>query len=200
MKRNISGEIFHRLTVTGDDGGVRVTCLCICGNHVDVLRSNLRRGNTRSCGCLHRESSAARAAVRNLRHGMTNTRVWRIWDGIVDRTTRPRACGYPEYGAVGIGIHPQWLVFENFYRDIGAPPTDRHSLDRIKNHRGYVPGNVRWATAAEQARNRRNNRFVMVNGERMCLAEAARACGISKATASRRLARGEWIEVEEIDG
>jgi len=195
MKQDMSGEIFHRLTVVADGGGARVLCACQCGGRVDVLRSNLRRGNTRSCGCLHRERAAERAAVRNLRHGMTNTRIWGIWDGVVDRTSRPGTCHYADYGARGIRLHPEWLIFENFYRDVGAPPSDLHSIDRIDNNRGYEPGNVRWATAAEQARNRRSNRFVMIAGKRMCLAEAARVVGISKSTASRLLQRGEWAEV-----
>jgi hypothetical protein len=70
------------------------------------------------------------------------------------RCLNPDDPAWKYYGGRGITICEQWLQFENFYRDMGDPP-ERMSIDRNDNDRGYEPGNCRWATAAEQAKNRR---------------------------------------------
>jgi hypothetical protein len=132
---------------------------------------------------------------RNLKHGMYGTKVYETWNGIVDRTTRPSCHRYADYGAKGITIHPEWLDFEAFYRDVGDPPSPRHSIDRIKNEKGYEPGNVRWATKKEQAMNRRTTKFVEVNGQVMSLSDAAVVLGVDKSTTSAWLKSGKLRQV-----
>jgi hypothetical protein len=127
----------------------------------------------------------------NLRHGKTNTKLWRTWKGIVERTTVQTSSHYSRYGGAGIGIHQEWLVFETFASYIGEPPSSKHSVDRINNSIGYFPGNVRWATAKEQALNRSTNIFVNLNGVMVVLSEAARILGVSKSTTSRWYASGK---------
>lgn len=166
-------------------------CVCECGNVSVVLSANLRKGNSTSCGCLRQKKCSIRMLGLNLRHGETDTKLWKTWKGVVERTTNPASSHYLRYGGAGIGIHPDWLVYENFALDIGKPPTPLHSIDRINNSKGYEPGNVRWATAMEQAANRRTNVYILLNGERMILAQAARALGISKSSASRWLTQGK---------
>lgn len=193
--KSMLGEQYGLLEVVGDDGREKVSCRCQCGNVIDVFRGNLRRGNTKACGCTRRKTCADRMSKLNLQHGMYGTKIYNIWDGIVDRTTRTWSHRYAEYGAQGIGIHPDWLVFENFYAYVGDPPSPKHSIDRLKNERGYEPGNVRWATAKEQSMNRRTTKFVQVNGQVLSLTDAAVVLGVSKCTTSRWLKEGKLEQV-----
>jgi hypothetical protein len=190
------GEKFGKLTVKSllderKHGQKVYACVCDCGNKSIVLGANLRKGNSTSCGCLRKKSCSIRMSGLNLQHGQTDTKLWRTWKGIVERTTCVTSSHYARYGGRGIGIHPNWLIYENFALDIGQPPTLNHSIDRIDNNKGYEPGNVRWATAKEQASNRRTNVYVFINGEKMILSEAAKVLNISKSSASRWLAQGK---------
>jgi hypothetical protein len=92
--------------------------------------------------------------ARYSRHGMSGTREYRIWAGMIQRCTNPNSMSYDDYGGRGITVCQDWLRFENFYRDMGDAPFKR-SLDRINNDLGYYPDNCRWSTATVQASNRR---------------------------------------------
>lgn len=190
------GNRFGFLTVLSEAGTDRYRqkkylCKCDCGMETLVLSGNLKKGNSTSCGCKRASSCSARMKVLNLRHDMTDTKLWRTWKAVVERTTVVSSNHYKRYGGSGISLHPEWLVFENFAAHVGEPPSADHSIDRINNSLGYFPGNVRWATAKEQAANRKTNIKVDVNGKSMILSEAAIVLGISKSTASRWYASGK---------
>jgi len=98
---------------------------------------------------------------------------------------------YPKWGGAGITIHQEWIdSFEAFYRDVGPRPPGT-SIDRINPEFGYHPGNVRWATPVEQARNRRDIVVVDTPHGRMPLVEYAEIVGITKGAAHMRLKRGK---------
>jgi len=166
-------------------------CQCDCGNTVVVASNNLKKGNSKSCGCVRKESCSKRMSKLNFRHGETNTKLWRTWKGILDRTTCVYHSHYKKYGGNGIGIYEEWKIYENFAKYIGHPPSQNHSIDRIDNTKGYEPRNIRWATAKEQAHNRSTNIRVSVNGEIMILSDAAKKLNISKSTASRWFKSGK---------
>lgn len=187
------GQKFGRLIVISPDdpfvrsNGVKLSrsrCLCVCGKYTIVQNSNLRSGTTKSCGCLKRDTAS------NKTHGRSKTRAHRIWCNMKDRCYREKNPAYKNYGARGIKVYDKWKnSFEKFIADVGEPPPG-HSMERINNDLGYFPGNVRWATPAEQALNTRRNTFVEWQGNRMTLGEAIKKSGVSRAAVMHRLARG----------
>jgi len=147
--------------------------------------------------------STANPVVRD-RHGECNpcfrhgdapkkgvSREYRIWAGMKTRCTNPRQSHWELYGGRGITVCDRWLSsFEAFLADVGRAPSPRHTLDRIDNDGNYEPGNVRWATAAEQVRNSRAVKLVTVSGRTVHLAEAARMLGIHRTLLTKRIAAG----------
>jgi hypothetical protein len=110
------------------------------------------RGLTRSCGCLRREASRG----RKIRHGRYRTPEYVSWASAKQRCHNPKYAAFHLYGGRGIRMSDEWRAdFAAFLAHIGPRPTKAHSLDRIDTDGNYEPGNVRWATAEEQANNRR---------------------------------------------
>lgn len=185
-RENLVGKTYGRLTVLEWLGDSRWQCVCQCGNTTSVLTANLKRGNTSSCGCVRNIKSS----LRNTTHGLSRTIAYKTWISVRRRCREVNHPSYAAYGGRGIDIHQPWYEsVEQFVKDVGQPPTDAHTLDRIDNSRGYEPGNVRWATPLEQANNKTNNVWVVYQGERYTISQLARKvaeeCGIS----SRRFLR-----------
>jgi hypothetical protein len=195
---NLTGLRFGRLVVveygTGDDFG-RWRCVCDCGTERLVYGRPLRKGMTRSCGCLSRESSKAKATHGHSRRYRV-TPEYKTWCGIIRRCENPNEISYPRYGGIGVTICEEWRnSFAAFLRDVGQRPSTRHSIDRWPNTEGnYEPGNCRWATTRDQARNKRNTRYIEAFGERLVLADAADRYGIRLGTLWARLKRGWGVE------
>ena len=180
------GRRFGRLVVIGKAGQGKWKCQCDCGNVSIVFGSNLRRGNTRSCGCLKRDTKS------RFRHGKSYEPVHWVWATMLQRCTNPKNGKFPRYGGRGITVCDRWLTFENFLTDMGEPPPGDFSIERKDNHKGYSPDNCKWATRKEQARNKRNNRFVTYKGETLCVAEWAERKGLKIPTLWTRLFKWNW--------
>ncbi len=201
MKIDLTGMVFERLTVLSfagsraSNGHLLWNCRCCCGSEVVVVGKQLRRGQTKSCGCLMIE----RTRAANRRHGMKGTRIYRIWNGMMNRCLNVNdKRSYPRYGGAGITVCERWRIFANFYADMGEPPTVDHSLDRYPNYRGnYEPGNCRWATSKEQGRNRKDNVRVTIDGETRVVAEWAEVSGVSRLRIAERL-NGGWEPREAV--
>ena len=133
-------------------------------------------------------------AKHNITHGMRNTKEYNTLSGMIQRCTSPGNPAYHNYGGRGIAICPEWREsFVAFAQYVGEPPSNSHSLDRWPNRDGnYEPGNVRWATAKEQGRNRRGLIEIDYLGRRMCLAEAAEISGITYGTLHSRICKHGW--------
>jgi hypothetical protein len=148
----MEGRRFIRLVVVGiarrnRHGQIHYRCKCDCGAEVEVLGESLRNGRTGSCGCYHRDIATL--------HGQWNSPEYSIWAGMRERCSNPNSRAYRWYGALGVAVHPRWEDFTTFFKDMGERPTRKHSIDRINPFGDYEPGNCRWATPTEQARNKR---------------------------------------------
>lgn len=126
------------------------------------------------------------------RHGLSQTPEYQVWRNMLRRCEDPTDPSYDDYGHRGITVCEQWHDVAAFVADMGPRPSDKHSIDRIDNDRGYEPGNCRWATWSEQMRNKRprthckrGHELNEVNarvwrGERYC-----RVCDRQRAAAKR---------------
>lgn len=93
-----------------------------------------------------------------------------------------------------VNVCERWRVFDNFLADMGPRPSKSHSLDRYPDRRGdYKPGNVRWATRIQQARNTTKSRELTYDGKTFTVAEWAERLGISAHTIRVRLHRGKDV-------
>lgn len=183
------GDVYGRLTVVGREGSAAV-CQCSCGTMKMIAAGSLRQKLTKSCGCLRREVGG-----RDPTHGMSGTPEYAAWQNLIQRCENPNHVDYANYGGRGIHVHPLWKNnFELFFAEVGSRPSPKHSIDRINNSLGYVPGNLRWATATQQLRNRRTNRMLTFRGRTQCLVAWAEEIGISKRTLHQRLASGMPVE------
>jgi len=174
--RSYVGGRFGLLIVEGPAPGsrTRASCRCRCGAACVVRIACLVSGGAgavRACPKCRRRDG--RRALENAR-----------------RRVRTRA------NYAGLEIDAELVANRVALFDlIGPRPSPAHSLDRIDNSRGYVPGNLRWATAREQNRNRRGTRRVEIDGQIIAAIELAERNGIPATTFHSRLRRG-WSALE----
>lgn len=199
----LQGQRFGRLVVTGQGAPYQCPstkwryatsiCLCDCGQVKTVRDTALKFGHTRSCGCLYREAMRTQNVVHgHLANGKTS-KTWLSWRLMRARCFNPTCKDFRNYGGRGITVCKRWELFSNFLADLGEQPRGL-SLDRINNDGNYEPGNCRWATRAQQARNTRRNRVFTVRGITACMTDLCVSFHISQPTVWRRIERGWPIE------
>lgn len=186
--------VYIREAISGEGWQRRIVTRCDCGIVSELSAENVVSGNTKSCGCLHRERASLRLKIRKTTHGMTGTPEFVSWTCAINRCHNPKDEHYPNYGARGIVVCERWREsFENFYADMGTRPQGM-TLDRFPDVNGpYSPENCRWATNVEQSNNKRNNRYVTRDGRTQTIAQWAREFGIYDSLVSKRRAAG-WPE------
>lgn len=178
-RNDITGQRFGNLVALDYVSRSKWLCRCDCGKETIVFLANLLRSNTKSCGCMRNAASSKRNRI----HGLYGTKVYRCWCSIKKRCNNPHDPSYPQYGGAGITMHAEWAANPKVFFDyIGHAPSEKHSIDRIDNTKGYIPGNIRWADSYQQANNKTSNRVLYFRGERYTLAQLARKiaqeCGI----------------------
>ena len=195
---DLSGMRFGKLiavSLTFKHGRRQWVCVCDCGGEAICEPGNLRGGNSKSCGCVKRESIRAIGfASRKHGHkanGNRATSEYQAWAAMKHRCSNPANVAWKNYGGRGIYVCERWRnSFEDFFADMGYRPDKQYDLDRINNNGNYEPGNVRWATRAQNVRNQRSNFLIEINGVSKCGAEWAEIAGRERHTIINRYKRG----------
>jgi hypothetical protein len=130
-------------------------------------------------------------------HGRSKTKEYRVWIGMKKRCEDPKSEGYKDYGGRGIFIVPRWQSFENFYEDMGMCPP-KMTIERLDNNGPYSPENCEWRSYQAQARNKRTNRIITVNGQSRTLAEWTDITGLTRETIRNRIDCYGWSEEEAL--
>lgn len=189
---DLTGERFGRLVVVGlayraAPGRYYWDCTCTCGKLTVVAGMHLRSGNTTSCGCRKAETRTE-LHVRSRVHGQYGNATHRSWAAMLNRCRNPKSQDYADYGGRGIRVCARWLKFPNFVADMGPRPVGR-TLERADVNGNYERSNCYWATPAQQARNKRNNRWITYAGEKRTLTEWAARAGKPASWLHKRLQR-----------
>jgi hypothetical protein len=195
----LTGSKFNRLTFiskqpTNRNNHAIGIFKCDCGNTCELRLTRVVNGVTKSCGCLKKES-AKTMGKSNITHGMKKTSEYRIWAGIKSRCYNPKTSQYKNYGAIGRVMSEEWKnSFVAFLRDMGKRPSNKHSVERIDNSKGYSKENCRWATSKEQTRNTNYNVNLEYNGKTKTIVDWSIDLKINQSTIRERLKSGKSIE------
>lgn len=196
-QRDISKQTFNKLTAVNfeyRDDKMRHywRFRCECGRELIIRKGSVTSGNTKMC----KECANIQLSKNKTTHGMSKTRIYKEWAGMIQRCTNPKNTSYERYGAKGVTVCDEWLDdFMNFYNWAMANGyRDDLTIDRIDNEKGYSPDNCRWATEKEQAYNKKSNRNLTYKGKTMTMAEWAKVIGISSSSLFGRMKRGWSVE------
>lgn len=190
----VTGEPIRCTTPSDAKPRWRVTVRCRCGKESFILCLSLRNGDSTSCGCKNQERW--RAYVTS--HGLSRSKIYSVFQSMKQRCYYQASTKYHLYGGRGILICDEWLNdFTAFVRWAMANGwNDKLEVDRIDNDGPYSPENCRLATRGEQCRNKRDNVFFEMFGERKCAADWGDdpRCAVSRSTFESRLQYGWSFE------
>ena len=197
---DLTGLKFGRLTVlerADNDINERVQylCRCWCGEKIIIRGTSIKNGHTKSCGCLNKDIITKHGHAKNNKR----SKIYRTWQNIKTRCNNPKDKAYKYYGGKGVTVCDRWLDkkngFNNFFRDMGLPPTQKHQIDRIDNNKlknGYSPENCRWILSKENNRNRRNSLYVVYNNNKIPVIELAKKYKIPYDVLYQRIFNYKW--------
>lgn len=178
---DLTGQQFGRLTVlarAGFDGKTLWRCSCECGKETIARSPSLRNGTHRSCGCLKTDLQRQRMTKHGSGIKGAETLLYRIWKNMRQRCLNTKHPRYADYGGRGITISDRWHDFAAFAQDMGEAK-EGLTIDRIDVNGPYAPENCRWVDYKVQMKNKRNNVWVDVQGQRMVREDARKLLGVN---------------------
>lgn len=190
---DLTGAIFSRLTILGY-AGVRGRrrhywfARCVCGTLTCVSRDALRGAKSQSCGCLKKEMMPTLHITHGEKRGGKISVEYTTYCGAKQRCHDTNGRAYKDYG--GRGIEFRFESFDQFLVAVGRRPSPKHSIERKDVNGHYEPGNVVWATAVEQGRNKRNTRQLTLNGRTQPLTAWCEELGVNYSMVKARIHRG----------
>lgn len=192
--KDLTGMRFGKLVAEkivgkSKSGSRKWLCKCDCGNETVVDQYHLSSGHTKSCGCINKELKYI--------HGLSRSRIYKIYKGMKTRCYHKECPEYSNYGGRGIKICDEWLDeekgFLNFYNWSNKNGySEQLTIDRIDVNGNYEPSNCRWVNRKVQMNNTRRNDFIEYNGEVHTLSEWAELYGIGNKTLFTRIHRLGW--------
>lgn len=204
---DLVGQRFGQLVVikredSDKHGKSRWLCQCDCGNTTITSGSMMKKGNTRSCGCLEQQNRN-NLWKHKYRHGMSDTVEHWTWKRLFARCYNPNSEYYYLYGGKGIEVCDRWNPkkggsFENFFEDMGKRPANCSSIERIDGNSDYSPENCRWANYTEQAYNTTQNRKITIEGVTKNLTEWAKESPVTTGAIRHRLEKLGWSEKDAV--
>jgi hypothetical protein len=151
--------------------------------------------NPRSAMASNRKKSPKKKRGGQVTHGMTNTRLFRIWRGMINRCKYKSLDRYEKYGGRGIKVCERWATsFENFMSDTAPYPGVPYQIDRIDNDGNYEPSNCRWVLPKDNCRNRSNAVSITWQGKTKPLMEWAEMAVVGNRTFRSRIRLGWDIQ------
>lgn len=199
--KSFIGQKFGQLTVleikssTDKDGSKSIaTAICDCGKTKDILFSNIRRGKTKSCGCLNSKMASAHCKSLNTDHGLSHHPLYIVWVAMKNRCLKVEDVSYHNYGAIGVTICAEWISdFMSFYNwGISNGWEEGLQLDKdIKgNGKLYSPETCCFVTRKENGRKKKNNILVSFQGQTKALSEWCELLNKKYATVRKRIKSG----------
>lgn len=203
MYKYFPGQKWNRLTLikrTRKEGRNQwfAIFLCDCGNQKEMRIDGVTNGHAKSCGCYGQKQSIEAMRQSKITHGMSETRLYKIFKGMKYRCEGKNCPCYGRYG--GRGIRVEWTTFEQFIADMGdsyeqhvkAHGAENTSINRIDNDGNYNKENCEWSTKKFQSRNRRTSRTLNFNGVNRTVAEWSEITGLSRSVIESRIDRHGW--------
>lgn len=203
--KNMTGQRFGKLRVIKYVGNyispkksksAKWLCKCDCGKEIIVIGKNLRKGATKSCGCLWQKLS--KEGTFGKTHNLSKTRLYGIWNAIKRRCNEKQYRAYVHYGGRGIRVCEEWENdFKSFYNwAMNNGYNDKLTIDRINVNGNYEPNNCRWATRKEQANNTRSNINIKYKGQIKTLKEWCNLLSLKYPTILYRIRKAHY-SIEE---
>lgn len=118
------------------------------------------------------------------------TKEYITWVNIKQRCFNKNSPDYKNYGSRGIFVCDRWLIFDNFLNDMGLAPSQKHTIERIDNNKGYEPENCTWATRETQSKNNRKNVYLTIKGETKWVGDWAKIFNTNSQEVLRRIKLG----------
>jgi len=209
--KDLTGITFNHLTVislvpnkTNKHHDRYWLCECDCENKTrkEISEHHLIRGNTKSCGCIRKESLIERWDGKTKKDIYPYYKeIYCTYDSMRKRCCNEKHDNYKRYGGRGIIICDEWLNdFMKFYNwAIENDYKEGLTIERIDYDGNYEPNNCKWATWEEQSYNKSNTLYIEVDSEMKTTKQWSDETGIPQYIIYQRYARYRKKDKKELE-